>query len=238
MLHTPTSEIANISEIFSSLQGEGVYAGQRHLFIRFEECHIRCAYCDERGKTGVPMTQAEVLDETLRLQAGFGPHEYVALTGGEPLLYVPFLRPLMRNLREHGFRTYLETNGILWNALKEVINECDCIAMDMKPASVTGAGNFDEDHRRFLAIAKVTDVFVKITVSDGIDIREFENELRIIAGIRPLTPVVLQPVSPPAGANRDEAALAVLLERLRRRGIGHGLNVRIVPRLHKILNIR
>ncbi len=39
-----------ITEIFSSLQGEGPYMGQRHLFIRFEACHMACAYCDETKK--------------------------------------------------------------------------------------------------------------------------------------------------------------------------------------------
>ena len=35
-----------LSEIFSSIQGEGPYAGERHLFVRFSECHRDCIFCD------------------------------------------------------------------------------------------------------------------------------------------------------------------------------------------------
>ena len=33
-------------EIFSAIQGSGVLVGQRHIFIRFLGCHIKCAFCD------------------------------------------------------------------------------------------------------------------------------------------------------------------------------------------------
>lgn len=37
---------ANLTEIFSSIQGEGPDIGRRHLFVRFYGCHRRCVYCD------------------------------------------------------------------------------------------------------------------------------------------------------------------------------------------------
>ena len=37
---------AHLVEVFSSFQGEGLYVGQRQLFIRFAGCNLRCRFCD------------------------------------------------------------------------------------------------------------------------------------------------------------------------------------------------
>jgi organic radical activating enzyme len=39
-----------ISEVFSSLQGEGPYLGVQQIFIRFGRCNMHCGYCDELEK--------------------------------------------------------------------------------------------------------------------------------------------------------------------------------------------
>jgi len=40
------STAANLSEIFSSIQGEGPYIGCKQIFIRFSDCNLDCDYCD------------------------------------------------------------------------------------------------------------------------------------------------------------------------------------------------
>ena len=37
---------ANLLEIFSSIQGEGVLVGCRQIFLRFPDCNLNCRYCD------------------------------------------------------------------------------------------------------------------------------------------------------------------------------------------------
>lgn len=237
MHHPPTANEARISEIFSSLQGEGTHLGERHLFIRFEECHIRCEYCDELEKVGTPMTIAQVMDEVLALENEGGPHAFASLTGGEPLLYVSFLKPLLMRLKAEKFRIYLETNGILWRALEEVIGWCDCIAMDMKPSSVTKERDFDTDHRRFLEIAKSKETFIKIVLSKEIEVNEFEKEVRIVSEVARDTPVILQPISTEIEGHEDPELMRLLTE-LQRLASRYLPEVRIVPRFHKILHIR
>ena len=38
--------VANLVEIFSSVQGEGPHVGASTLFVRFGECDLRCRWCD------------------------------------------------------------------------------------------------------------------------------------------------------------------------------------------------
>ena len=40
---------ATINEVFASVQGEGSWVGQRHLFVRFTGCDLSCRYCDTRA---------------------------------------------------------------------------------------------------------------------------------------------------------------------------------------------
>ncbi len=238
MIHPPSANEARISEIFSSLQGEGTRLGERHLFIRFEECNIHCDYCDELDKKGTDYDLDSVMEEVHRLDNEEGPHAFVSLTGGEPLLYLVFLKPLMKCLKAEGFKIYLETSGILYRALEEVIGWCDVVAMDMKPASVTHEKNFDAEHRRFLEIAKAKEVFIKIVLSKEINLREFEEEIRIVKEVAPATPVILQPISRAEGEGHEDARLMQILTHLQRLASLWVSDVRIVPRFHKILKIR
>lgn len=243
MRYPPTPEEARISEIFSSLQGEGTHIGERHLFVRFEECHIHCEYCDELAKPARAMGLEEVLKTIVEIEKEEGPHAFVSLTGGEPLLYLSFLKPLLPQLKSKGFRTCLETNGILWQALEAVIGGCDVIAMDLKPASVTKEKSFIEEHRRFLQLAQTKEVFIKIVVSKEIDVREFENLIQLVQGVAPRTPVILQPMSPIPLAEygqegHEDSELMELLQELQRMAGRRIPDVRILPRLHRILKIR
>ena len=235
--------------------------GERHIFIRFEECHIHCEYCDELDKPAKLMSLEEIIQTTAQLEKEEGPHSFVSLTGGEPLLYVNFLEPLMLRLKAQGFRIYLETNGILCQALEQVLGWCDVIAMDMKPASVTKEKSFLAEHRRFLQLAKNKEVFIKIIISKEINVTEFQEHICLIQEMAPETPVILQPVSrgavtAPTGTGRgtsssaakprnpapteghEDPALMELLGELQRMAGRMIPDVRIMPRLHRILRIR
>ena len=214
--------------------------GERHLFIRFEECNIHCEYCDELGKPGRTYSLDEVLESVQRNEREEGPHAFVSLTGGEPLLYLNFLSPLLMRLKALNFRTYLETSGILWQALESVVGWCDVIAMDLKPASVTKERSFLVEHRRFLEIARSKETFIKMVLSSEIDIQEFQSLIKLVQDIAPQTPVILQPVSPLKGGTEghEDPELMQLLGELQRLAGCMIPDVRIMPRLHRILRIR
>lgn len=234
------NQIAQISEIFSSLQGEGTHLGERHLFLRFEACNIHCEYCDELGKPGTDFDVNAVVEKLIEADREFGPHAYVSLTGGEPLLYVSFLKELMPKLKEHGFKLYLETNGILWKALEQVIEFTDVVAMDLKPASVTKERSFTQEHKRFLEISVNKETLIKIIISKEIDLSEFKELCLLIrraGACHGMPALILQPISAEIEGH-DDPDLMRLLGELQTLALGILSDVRIVPRLHKILKIK
>lgn len=233
------SEVApvRISEIFSSLQGEGPRMGERHLFIRFEACHLKCSYCDERLKRGMRMSIAQVLRKIDQLEKTKGPHAFISLTGGEPLLSVEFLKQLCLPLKARRYKILLETNGVLWQELRKVIGLCDLISMDWKLPSVGHTKDFLEEHLRFLRIAKSRKLYVKIPVSLGMNQGEYESHLRKVAAVAPRTPVFLQPVTFRKQKGCPSRKLWDLLIELQRTGSRIHSEVRIGIQLHKIFNI-
>lgn len=103
-------KVFNVIEIFTSLQGESTFAGQRCTFIRLAGCNLRCTYCDTRfaydeTATATPMTLDEIL---LHIDVKSAP--LVELTGGEPLLENQ-LPILIKELQLRGKTVLVETNG-------------------------------------------------------------------------------------------------------------------------------
>lgn len=236
MKDSPFLDRVPVTEIFSSLQGEGPRMGERHIFIRFEACHMACAYCDEAGKNAKEMSLADILDEVTRLEMKSGPHACVSLTGGEPLLYADFLKNLCPALKKKGFLVLLETSGVLWRQFSKVVGGCDIIAMDLKLASVTRQREFLKEHLQFLKLAKKKRTYIKIVVSRGADLEEYDRHLRMVAKVAPRTPVFLQPVSCTKGKYPDPSLMG-FLDKLQRLGAKRVRDVRVGIQLHKILNI-
>jgi 7-carboxy-7-deazaguanine synthase len=98
-----------ISEIFTSIKGEGRDVGKRATFVRFYGCNFNCDFCDSkyahRGGDYTDMTIDEILD---KVPAGMP----LVITGGEPLLHD--IAPLVQTfLRREGRQNQIEieTNG-------------------------------------------------------------------------------------------------------------------------------
>ena len=96
-----------VSEMFSSIQGEGRFAGVPMLFIRLSGCTRNCWYCDTKYHTkGVEMEIDDLIQRIKESKLA-----YVCWTGGEPLLQRKQVYQIIDATR--GVYHHLETNGDL-----------------------------------------------------------------------------------------------------------------------------
>lgn len=100
-----------ISEIFYSLQGEGILTGVPSVFVRTSGCNLRCQWCDTPYASwqpeGTKMTPAEIVTAA----AAF-PTRHIVLTGGEPMI-APGIAELAQLLRHDGWHITIETAGTI-----------------------------------------------------------------------------------------------------------------------------
>lgn len=227
---------ADITEIFSSVQGEGIFLGCRQIFIRFACCNLvpRCRYCDTPVLIDAKNLRcSEVLREVRRLVDSQGAYHSVSLTGGEPLVYDSYLMELIPGLRNLNLKIYLETNGTLPQKLRGVINFVDIIAMDMKLPSSTGLRGFWEEHDQFLRIGRSKEIFVKAVITVQTSWQDLSRAVEVVERIDPSIPLVLQP----ATGLTEKPNTGILLD-FHRRTASRLEDVRVIPQIHKLMGVR
>ena len=245
-----------IAEVFSGIQGEGLWVGRRQIFIRLAGCNLACGYCDQpeaREESAMaaiertaghrdfmdipnPMPAAAVERAVLQLHRPETPHHSVAVTGGEPLAQADFLARLLPGLRGRGLKTLLETNGTLPDALRALLPCLDIVSMDLKLRSATGRPFPASAHERFLrlAVRHGVQIYAKAVVAATTSVREIGRAAGLIARVKKSVPLVLQPATPVAGGTIRPPGPDALL-RLQETAARLLKDVRVIPQMHKIM---
>ena len=227
---------AKILEIFHSIQGEGRYAGVPQVFVRLFECNMHCVWCDTPGSIGDGKREYKEMsleDVVAQVNDNFDNAHSVSITGGEPLLQKDFLKSLCHDLHREGKKIYLDTNGTLPEALAEIINGIDIIAMDIKLPSSTKQRSFWAEHKEFLQIARRKEVFIKAVISLDTKKEDIIKAAKLVAAIDPEILFILQPnyLDMKKGIIEDcvvyQKSCAKILK-----------DVRILPQVHKFMKIR
>lgn len=246
---------AYIYEIFSGIQGEGLYVGERELFIRFCGCNLSCPYCDTKyalekvstclveRKPGTrefdiypnPLGVEEFLDLLSHLLGKRGIHRSIFLTGGEPLLWSQFLALFLPQAKRI-FRLpiTLETNGTLPSELSNILPWIDIVSMDYKLPSTISGKDYSEEHKEFLNLVKKKDSFIKLVITSSVDVEELRKAFRIIKDIGDF-PIIIQPVTPSGGIKPPTEPMLLKMQEI---GKEFFKIVRVVPQMHKLMAAR
>jgi organic radical activating enzyme len=208
----PRPRTLKITEIFPSIQGEGLRQGEPTHFIRVAGCNLRCTFCDTKyaWEGGEDLTPLDILNTIKKNQARF-PADWVCLTGGEPLLQE--IGELVRTIKGEGFLIQVETNGLVYRRL-----DVDWYTLSPKPEEYSYGPEYKKKAKE-----------VKIILSKGLDMAIIQ---RLRGEFPPQTPLLLQPVS-----NRKWSVnLGMkLLKQVSQAGLR---NIRLSVQLHKIFNFR
>ncbi len=190
-----------VKEMFLTLQGEGVNAGRRAVFVRFAGCNLWsgreqdrstavCRFCDTDfvgtdGLGGGKFADAQALADAVAGFWGAGEQDrFVVLTGGEPMLQID--DAIVDALHAAGFRIAIESNGTL-----PVHPGIDWVCISPKAGSIVVQRSGDE--------------LKLVWPQPGTDIADVERW--------DFANLLLQPLDDPqADANRD-ACVALVMER-------------------------
>ena len=217
-----------VKEIFTSVQGEGLYVGEMQIFVRFCRCNLYCRYCDtkfKKDKNTILYTPDRLAEELLHNEV-----RSVSLTGGEPLLEVDFLKDFLPLIKKQK-KINLETNGTLAGELSQIIDYIDVVAADIKLQSATKQKNQFLINDEFLNIARKKDCFIKVVFDENIEKEEIIQVVKIAKKYE--LPVVIQPMM---NKNRFSSNISKLIEIF---DIFYKIypNTRLIPQTHKFLNV-
>ena len=219
-----------IAEVFESVQGEGLYLGEKQVFARFYGCNLNCTFCDTKLESFTEYEPLELLEE-IRLYRGR--RHSVSFTGGEPLLQKDFLKDVLKLTKRAGYRNYLETNGTLPRSLEEVIEYVHIVAMDLKFPSSTGHDNFWEAHRQFLHVASRKEVFLKAVVTEKTNEDDLREGIKLIKETDRSAILVLQPED---GA--QHLSLTEKLEKFKTMCRKEKVSAFVIPQIHKLVGLK
>ncbi|MDJ0625613.1 MAG: 7-carboxy-7-deazaguanine synthase QueE [Candidatus Caenarcaniphilales bacterium] len=208
-----------LTEIFSGIQGEGHWIGQRQIFIRLTGCDLRCQWCDSPDSLSIrindkarleqtpgqrdfefcdsPLSLEKVTSTLLNLEKLLT-HHSVAITGGEPLLQVTFLKKLIQTLKnKFGFKPefFLETGGHRYREMAQIIDEISFISFDLKLPSSTMERSLWEEHKNFIQVVAKKKGYAKATLTGETSNEDIETACRLLKENLDCFDLVIQPVA-------------------------------------------
>ena len=188
-----------VSELFESVQGEGVSLGVPSVFLRLAHCNLRCGWCDTKYTWDWHAydIRKEVreysLDQTVDALQRLRPRNLV-VTGGEPLLQQTALVSLLRRLE--GWTSEVETAGTLvpdtqltaiitrWNVSPKLDNSGNPTDKRLRPEAL----------RAFAALPNASFKFVLTTTADLAEVSDLIARFEL-----PSERVMLMPEATEAG---------------------------------------
>jgi pyruvate formate lyase activating enzyme len=143
-------------ESLGTLDGPGIRS-----VVFFQGCALRCRYChnpDTWNKDwGTELESEEIVRRIRRFKPYFGPQGGITLSGGEPLLQPRFAAAILKECRDEGIHTAVDTSGCVdVSALAQILPHTDLLLLDIK--ALTGeeyAWLTGQSNEKFLEVLKL-----------------------------------------------------------------------------------
>jgi 7-carboxy-7-deazaguanine synthase len=236
---------ARVSEIFTSIEGEGIFVGKKTMFIRLSGCHLKCRWCDTKYALPLDSGTDYQIDEIKDLIIKeLRPFTYkVNFTGGEPLLQTEAVIELADFIKKQtNLKTYMESSCFDSELFSKVLPYIDICKIEFK----TDDSNVVEDEEydnlllneiRCLELAVESNkaTYIKIVVTNSTNLESFKNLVyNISKRIKPsdILGFIIQP-----SFGIDQPTVNKLLDTY---DIVEPMfpEVRIIPQLHKEIGAR
>jgi len=215
-----------ISEIFYSIQGEGMLTGVPSVFVRTSGCNLRCVWCDTPYTSWQPEGADMTIEDILAAIEAY-PAQHAVVTGGEPMI-APNIVQLTQGIRQQDLHITIETAGTVFHPVA-----CDLMSISPKLENSTPhdreGGKWAAQHERLRYQPEVLKQLMseylyqlKFVVASPEDMKEIATMLEETGADR--SRVVLMPEGTTPEAIRERAPW--LTEICKREGF------RYSPRLH------
>ena len=181
-----------ISEVFYSVQGEGVLAGVPSVFVRTSGCNLRCSWCDTPYTSWKPEGEELSVDAIVGRVAGFPAAKHVVITGGEPMIAHGVVE-LSERFGALGLHITFETAGTVFAPVA-----CNLMSISPKLANSTPDGVFHDRHEQLRIqpdvlqrLTREYDYQLKFVVAKESDLAELQAIVKTLGA--PAEKVILMP---------------------------------------------
>ena len=245
MQRTENKARARVSEIFTSIEGEGIFVGKKTLFIRFSGCHLKCRWCDTKYALPLDSGTDYQIDEIKDLIIKeLQPFTYkVNFTGGEPLLQTEAVIGLADFIKKQtNLKTYMESSCFDSELFSKILPYIDICKVEFKTDDSKVVENEEYDNLLLneircleLAVESNKATYIKIVVTNSTNLESFKNLVyNISKKIKPsdILGFIIQP-----SFGIDQPTSNKLLDTY---DIVQPMfpEVRIIPQLHKEIGAR
>lgn len=214
-----------VYEIFGpTIQGEGLYCGQRTVFLRLAGCDYRCSWCDTKYAQSILQAKQLLAEEeivSLIREKSKGISQRVTITGGNPCIHN--LDRLINLLHRENYKIHIETQGSI---IPPWLARVDHVCLSPKPPSSGNTTNLSAFDKFMHSGTKKE---LKIVVSNEEDYLYAKEVYQKYKNY----PFTLQ-----ACTKGDPLPiLRWLIDRVSA-DPGFGDNVRVLPQLHVLIGIK
>lgn len=245
MQRTENKARARVSEIFTSIEGEGIFVGKKTLFIRLSGCHLKCRWCDTKYALPLDSGTDYQIDEIKDLIIKeLRPFTYkVNFTGGEPLLQTEAVIELADFIKKQtNLKTYIESSCFDSELFSKVLPYIDICKIEFKTDDSKVVEDEEYDNLILneikcleLAVGSNKATYIKIVVTNSTNLESFKNLVyNISKKIKPsdILGFIIQP-----SFGIDQPTVNRLLDTY---DIVQPMfpEVRIIPQLHKEIGAR